>query len=67
MPLIGWTGYIPTCMTQGVICNLNVKKTHPQKFLDIIQIESGPDAPYMHLKPGLSDHRAENTQISIII
>lgn len=65
MPLIGWTGYIPTCMTQGVICNLNVKKTHPQKFLDIIQIESGPDAPSQ--PPGLSDHRAENTQIIIII
>ena len=56
MPLIGWTGYIPTCMTQGVICNLNVKKTHPQKYLDIIQIESGPDTPCTYLNPGLSDH-----------
>lgn len=67
MPLIGWTGYIPTCMTQGVICNLNVKKTHPQKYLDIIQIESGPDTPCTYLNPGLSDHQAENTKIIIII
>ena len=49
-------------------CYLQLKcqKNHPQKFLDIIQIESGPDAPYMHLNPGLSDHQAENTQIIII-